>query len=48
MYRHVNDEAKMECREMLWSEVRERVGNVPLEKLVEPTTLEKIFGEKAR
>jgi len=48
VYRHVNDEAKMEYREMLWSEVRERAGNVPLEKLVEPTTLEKIFGEKAR
>jgi hypothetical protein len=38
----------MEYREMLWSEVRERVGNVPLEKLLEPTTLEKIFGEKAK
>ena len=43
--RHVNDEAKMEYREMLWSEVRERAGNVPLEKLVEPSALGKIFGE---
>jgi hypothetical protein len=48
VYRHVNDEGKMEYREMLWSEVRERAGNVPLEKLVEPAILEKIFGEKAK
>ncbi|MGB2623881.1 MAG: hypothetical protein WA857_21995 [Candidatus Acidiferrum sp.] len=44
VYRHANDEAKMEYREMLWSEVKERVGNVPLEGLVEPANLEKIFG----
>ncbi len=44
VYRHVNDEAKMEYREMLWSEVKERAGNVPFERLVEPTILEKIFG----
>ena len=48
VYRHVNDEAKMEYREMLWSDVRERVGNVPLEKLVEPPILEKIFGVEAK
>jgi len=46
--RHVNDESKMEYREMLWNEVRERAGNVPLEQLVEPAVLEKIFGEKPK
>ena len=44
VYRHANDEAKMEYREMLWSEVKARVGDVSLEKLVEPAMLEKIFG----
>jgi hypothetical protein len=48
VYRHVNEEAKMEYREMLWSEVRERAGNVPLEKLVEPAILGKIFGGEAK
>ena len=44
VYRHVNDEAKTEYREMQWSEVRARVGDVGLERLVEPAMLEKIFG----
>lgn len=48
VYRHVNDEAKMEYREMLWSEVRERAGNVPVERLVEPAILEKLFGAEAK
>jgi outer membrane lipopolysaccharide assembly protein LptE/RlpB len=48
VYRHVNEEAKMEYREMLWSELRERAGNVPLERLVEPAILEKIFGAEAK
>jgi len=48
VYRWVNDESRMEYREMLWSEVRERAGNVPTERLVEPAILEKIFGEKAK
>jgi hypothetical protein len=48
VYRHVNEEAKMEYREMLWSAVRERAGNVPLEKLVEPAMLEKLFGAEAK
>lgn len=48
VYRHVNDEAKMEYREMLWSEVKERAGNVPLERLVEPAILEKIFGAESK
>lgn len=48
VYRHVNDEAKMEYREMLWSDVKERAGNVPLARLVEPSILEKIFGGGAK
>ncbi len=48
VYRHANDEAKMEYREMLWSEVKERVGNMPLENLVEPANLEKIFGAASK
>jgi hypothetical protein len=48
VYRHVNDEAKMEYREMLWSDVKERVGNVPLARLVEPSILEKIFGQESK
>jgi hypothetical protein len=43
VYRHADDEAKLEYREMLWEDVRARVGNVPLAKLVEPQMLEKIF-----
>ncbi|MGC1615230.1 MAG: hypothetical protein WA736_11130 [Candidatus Acidiferrum sp.] len=48
VYRHVNEEAKMEYREMLWSEIRGRAGNVPLERLVEPSILEKIFGGESK
>jgi hypothetical protein len=43
LYRHVDDEKKMECREMLWSEVKARVGDLPLAKLVESSALEEIF-----
>jgi len=46
VYRHVNDETKMEYRELLWSDVKARVGDVPLERLVEPEMLEKIFAAK--
>ena len=48
VYRHVNEEAKMEYREMLWSEVKARAGDVSLERLVEPAILEKIFGGEAK
>lgn len=48
VYRYVNDEAKMEYREMLWDQVRARVGNIPLERLVEPRTLEKIFAAEPK
>jgi hypothetical protein len=44
----VNDEAKMEYREMLWSDMKAKVGDVPLEKLVEPAILEKIFGKESK
>jgi len=44
----VNDEAKMECREMLWSDVKAKVGDVSLERLVEPAIIEKLFGEKPK
>jgi hypothetical protein len=46
--RHVNDESKMEYREMLWSEVKTKAGDVALAQLVEPAILEKIFGEKPK
>lgn len=48
VYRHVNDEAKMEYREMLWSDVKAKTGDTKLEKLVEPATLEKIFGSASK
>jgi len=48
VYRHVNDEAKVEYREMLWSEVKERAGNVALENLVEPAVLAKIFSGESK
>ncbi|MGB8474220.1 MAG: hypothetical protein WCE61_09065 [Candidatus Acidiferrum sp.] len=48
VYRYVNDEAKLEYREMLWSDVKARAGDVKLENLVEPATLEKIFGGEAK
>ncbi|MGC2528105.1 MAG: hypothetical protein WA639_10180, partial [Candidatus Acidiferrum sp.] len=48
VYRHVEDEGKTEYREMLWSEVRERAGNVALENLVEPAVLEKIFSGESK
>ena len=46
VYRHANDEAKMEYREMLWGDIKKIAGDVPLESLVEPTNLEKIFSWK--
>ncbi len=47
-YRHVEDEGKTEYREMLWSDVKERAGNVALENLVEPAVLEKIFSRESK
>jgi hypothetical protein len=48
VYRHVNDEAKMEYREMLWSDVKAKAGDVSLEKLLEPAALEKIFAGEVK
>ncbi len=48
VYRYVNDDAKMEYREMLWSDVKAKVGDVSLEKLVEPAVLEKIFNGESK
>ncbi|MGB6599424.1 MAG: hypothetical protein WA829_09155 [Candidatus Acidiferrum sp.] len=46
--RYVNDEAKMEYREMLWSEVKALAGDAPIERLVEPPMLDKIFGGESK
>jgi hypothetical protein len=43
VYRHVNDETKLEYREMLLSDVEKRFGKVPLRSLLEPAALREIF-----
>jgi hypothetical protein len=43
--RHADEEAKVQCQEMLASEAKDRFGDVPLEKLLEPESLQKIFVE---
>jgi hypothetical protein len=43
VYRHVNDDAKLECREILMEDAKARYGAVSLEQLVQPEMLEKIF-----
>jgi hypothetical protein len=43
VYRRLNDPAKMEFREMLWSDAKMQFGDVPLENLLRPETLQKIF-----
>lgn len=48
VYRHVNDEAKLEYREMLWSEMKQLAGDAELERLVEPPLLERIFGRESK
>lgn len=45
LYRYVDDEKKMEHREMLMEESTARFGDVPLENLLQPEVLEKIFKE---
>jgi hypothetical protein len=45
IYRYVDDEKKMEYREMLIEESRTRFGDVPLENLLQPETLKRIFSE---
>jgi len=44
VYRNVNDEAKLDCREALPSELEKRFGKVPLRSLLEPSALREIFG----
>ena len=43
LFRHVNDEAKLEYREILMDKVKARYGAVSLQQLVHPEMLEKIF-----
>jgi hypothetical protein len=43
IYRHLDDVTKMEFREMLWNEAKMQFGNVPLQSLLQPETLKKIF-----
>jgi hypothetical protein len=45
IFRHADDDNKMEYREMLWSDVKTQFGDVPLQDLVQPEMLQKIFGE---
>jgi hypothetical protein len=43
VYRHVNDEATLDYREMLFSEVEKRSGKLSLRTLLEPAALQEIF-----
>ena len=43
--RRVDDEAKMKCREMLLEEAKMQFGDVPLQNLLQPEVLQKLFGE---
>ncbi len=45
VYRHVDDEAKLEYREMLLSEVEARFGQAPLRNLLEPAALQQRFSK---
>ena len=45
VYREVGDEAKMEYREMLLGDPKAQFGGVPLQNLLEPELLQKIFAE---
>lgn len=45
VYRHVDDEARMEYRELLWRDVQAKFGDVPLKGLLEPQRLKQIFGD---
>ena len=48
VYRNADDESKLEYREMLMSEVQARFGNVPLNELLEPERLSKLFSQTAK
>lgn len=43
VYRRLDDPEKMEVREMLWSNFRAQFGDLPLENLLQPETLKKIY-----
>jgi hypothetical protein len=47
VYRHVDDESKLEFREMLPADAKAKFGEDRLEKLLEASTLRKIFAEPA-
>jgi len=46
VYRHLNDPAKMEFREMLRSVAKTQFGDIPLGDLLQPPTLDKLFAGK--
>jgi len=46
VYRHVDDEAKTQVREMTLQEAKARFGDVPLQNLLQPEALQKIFAEE--
>lgn len=48
VYRHLDDPQKMEFRETLWSDAKTQFGDVPLQNLLQPETLEKIFSQPPR
>lgn len=48
VYRRLDDPHKMEFREMLWSKAKAQFGDTPLQSLLQPETLEKIFAAPPR
>ena len=48
VYRRVNDEAQLDYREMLLSDVEKRFGKLSLRSLLEPAALQEIFGGTIR
>ena len=46
VYRRVDEDAKMQVREMTLQEAKTRFGDVPLQKLLQPEILQKIFAEE--
>ena len=45
IYRHVDNEATLEYRELLLSDIEARFGNLPLRSLLEPEKLQQIFAK---
>jgi len=45
VYRRVDDDAKVQSREMTLAEAKTRFGDVPLQNLLQPEVLQKIFAE---